>query len=163
MDNRARERTVHGSREQEMHSTEGVHEMYGGEWKPPSNLEAPPARPGYAQKWVRVGSMGKDDATNVARKFREGWKPRTADSVPKSFPVPRITQGTWAGCIMVEGMLLCELPKELRDKRAAYFKRQTDRMTEAIDQELAQAGTAKTPIQKAERSTLVREVPAAED
>jgi hypothetical protein len=70
----------------------------------------PPARAGMDQRWIRTELGGKFDPTNWARKQREGWKARPADSVPKDFPVPRIDQGKLAGCIGIEGMILCERP-----------------------------------------------------
>ena len=161
--NRARARSVHETREQEMRESEPVWDQYEGDWKPPSNLDAPPARPGFVQRWIRVGSQGKDDSTNTARRFREGWRPRRADTVAKDFPVPRVNQGTWSGCIMVEGMLLCELPRAMADKRRKFFAAKNRQMSEAIDRELAAAGTSKVPVIKGEKSTLVREVVADED
>jgi len=44
-------------------------------WMPPQLLPDPKPEPGYAFRWIRVSSMGKDDATNISGKFREGWEP----------------------------------------------------------------------------------------
>ncbi len=41
-------------------------------WMPPQLLPDPKPEPGYAFRWIRVSSMGKDDATNISGKFREG-------------------------------------------------------------------------------------------
>src|SRR3990167_1280939 len=115
--------TTHESREQNLRVNEDVHEEEDNPWIRPASLEAPPARPGMRQRWVRVGTMGKDDPVNSMRKFREGWKPRPVESVPKNFYYPKIASGAHAGFIGVEGMLLCEMPEKRGLQRDAFFRK----------------------------------------
>lgn len=88
------------------------------------------------QRWVRVSMHGVDDVSNYAKQQREGWKPRRADSVPASFQVPRITEGQFAGCIGVHGVILCEMPEERVKQRTAYYREQIRAQTQAVEHDL---------------------------
>ena len=90
-------------------------------WSPPSMLEAPPARDGMRQRWVSTQILGQDIPHHTMKRFREGWSPRPADTIPKDFPVPTIAQGQWAGHIGIEGMILCEMPETKVASRRKYF------------------------------------------
>ena len=90
-------------------------------WSPPSMLEAPPAREGMRQRWVSTQILGQDIPHHTMKRFREGWSPRPADTIPKDFPVPTIAQGQWAGHIGIEGMILCEMPETKVASRRKYF------------------------------------------
>ena len=151
------------SRETELREAEVVHETEIDDWKRGSSLEMPPARPGMDQRWIRVAMNGRDDATNWARKQREGWKAREAATVAKSFPVPRIDQGKFSGFIGIEGMILCERPLRISEQRNKHFRNQTERKTAAINADLervnqANANPAFGPIRMATRTTPAREV-----
>lgn len=128
----------------------------------PTSLEAPKPRPGFKQRWIRVGLSHNEDAKNLTRKMREGWRARPSDSVPKNFHVPRITSGKFAGTIMVEGMLLCEMPQKLANKRAAAIAAETNAKTQAVNDNLMRvnqgSGGGFGPIKKGEKSQLVKEV-----
>ena len=132
-------------------------------WVQGGSLEAPKARPGYTQRWLRVAVKGKDDAINISKKFREGWKPRPADTVPLHYQTAKIEHGRFAGFIGVEGMILCEMPIARAKARKAYIRDQTDKKTKAIDAELERANKANRgpgfgEIQKSARTIPVREV-----
>jgi len=133
----------------------------------PSSLAAPAARTGMKQRWVHVGVDGRWDDKNWARKQREGWSPRASSTVPKNFQVPRIEHGRFAGCIGVEGMVLCEMTLGQAKKRRDYYADQTKRRTTAVDDDIRRvnrvAGAGFGPIKKAERSTVVREVASGKD
>ena len=83
--------------------------------------------------------MGKDDPVNSMRKFREGWKPRPVETVPKSFNFPKIGSGAHAGFIGVEGMLLCEMSEARGKKRDAYFAEKNRSRTDAVNRQLVGA------------------------
>ncbi len=143
---------VHESRAYETWDDVDVHSIEDKPWVRPTSLEAPPARKGFVQRWIRVGSMGQDDPTNTARKFREGWKPRPASSIPASWHSPTIAHGKWAGCIGVEGMLLCEMPEKLVKKRNDHYRQKTDLTTSSIESELQKHSRAETPITQNRKS-----------
>ena len=144
---------VHETRAYETWDDVNIHDAEAKPWVRPTSLEAPPPRPGFAQRWVRVGLEGRDDPTNTSRKFREGWKPRPATSVPPSYHSPTISHGKWAGCIGVEGMLLCEMPESLRDKRNKHYADKTRHVTNSIEQELQQHSNRLTPITQERKSS----------
>lgn len=154
--------TVHPTRAYETWDDVDIHAEEDKPWVRPTSLEAPEPRPGFVQRWIRVGVMGTDDPTNTARKFREGWKPRPASSVPASYHAPTIAHGKWAGCIGVEGMLLCEMPKSIRDKRAAHYQGKTDLVTDTIAKELQAQSHKAMPISQ-ERSSETRRVRLQDD
>lgn len=149
---------VHPQRLFESYELEDAHKSDDKPWVRPSSLEAPPARPGFAQRWIRVAFKNEDDPTNSSRRFREGWKPRPADTVPPSYQAPSIAHGKWAGAIGVEGMVLCEMPKPMRDKRTKYFADETRRITDAIEGELQAQSRPGMEITQQRVSKVVREV-----
>lgn len=164
--NLTQERThqpVHETRAYETWTDEAVHAIEDKPWEAPTSLKAPTPRAGFVQRWIRVGMFGNDDATNAARKAREGWRPRMLDTVPAGFTLPSISHGQWAGCIGVEGMILCEMPEQLAVKRRTAIRAKTDNITESLATELQQQSHAAMPITQSRSSKLVREVRAADD
>jgi hypothetical protein len=117
---------VHPSREDETRAP----------WDDANLLEAPPAREGYRQRWVGTSILGDDIPQQVARRMRQGWVPRPADTVSDSFHAPTIGHGQFEGCIGVEGMVLCELPEERALAREEHFQGLTDNQTEFVDRAL---------------------------
>jgi hypothetical protein len=154
---------VHETRAYETWDDVDVHAEEAKPWVRPTSLEAPPARKGFAQRWIRVGSMGQDDPVNTARKFREGWKPRPASSVPASYHTPTIGHGKWAGCIGVEGMLLCEMPETMKAKRDKHYLDKTDRATQTVAEELQRQSRPGMPITQERRSSVERGAKVMDD
>lgn len=102
-------------------------------WSPPSMLEAPPAREGFRQRWVSTQILGKDVPQHTMKRFREGWVPRAAETVPASFPVPTIEHAQFGDVIGVEGMILCELPESKGKARDRYFADKVEKMNSFVD------------------------------
>src|SRR3990172_5639555 len=94
--NRAHGGSVLQTRETESRLAEPVHEEEDEPWQRGASLSMPPAQAGMDQRWIRSAMMGQADNTNWARKIREGWKPRPAETVSDDFPVPRIDDGRFA-------------------------------------------------------------------
>lgn len=126
----------HPSRMQDKVRSEARVESSEGEWTEPSNLDAPPARPGYVQRWVRIGIGNNPDLRNLMRAQREGWLPRKADTIPDDFGVPTISNGKFAGEVVVQDLLLCEMPAERAEQRKAFQRKRIDRQTEAIESDV---------------------------
>lgn len=159
--------SVHASRVEDERAAVEIHDMQDEPWVNPVSLPYVTPRKGMVQRWIRVANRNEADPVNTARKFREGWTPRKVETVPKNVPVPRVDGGKYAGCIGVEGMILCEMPKERNDARNKYFadknKRQMEAVDARLDQESQHQSTAFGPA-KVERSTkVVREVAVAAD
>ena len=154
---------VHETRAYDTYELEDANKVDDKPWVRPTSLDAPPARPGFIQRWIRVSMKGEADATNTSRKFREGWKPRPADTVTSSYQVPTISHGKWAGAIGVEGMLLCEMPKAMADKRRKFNSARTAEITNAIEAELQAQEHPGMPITQTRVSQRVREVRVQKD
>jgi len=69
-------------------------------WARPSDLDAPPAPPGYQHRWIRKETSGVDDSKNVAGKLREGYELVRAEEYP-DFVAPSIQNGIHSGVIGV--------------------------------------------------------------
>ena len=108
-------------------------------WTPPALLDAPEARPGMVQRWVSTTIQGKETPDNVYKRMREGWEPRKSSTV-KDQKFPTINHGQWAGCIGIEGMLLCEMPKDKHQSMKAYYKGRSNDQNEALTGELDSLG-----------------------
>lgn len=141
------------SREDDMHESTPVHGVdYDKPWQPPHNLTAPTPRPGMAQRWIRVALRGDDDSANMAKSMQEGWQPRTMASVPGDFPVPTISNGKFAGCIGVQGLVLCEMPASRLKQRADYYAAQAEKQNEAVKQALFREERAGMPIEHSRKT-----------
>lgn len=154
---------VHPTRAFETWTDDALHNMEDRPWEHAASLAAPEPRPGFAQRWIRVASRGVDDATNTARKFREGWRPRLAETVPGGFQLPTISHGHWAGCIGVEGMILCEMPLKLSRTKAEAIKARNDLINKTLESDLQGKSHSAMPITQERKSTVMREVKAMED
>ena len=130
-------------------------------WEPAAVLEAPPPREGFRQRWISTQIHGQEVPHHVIRRFREGWAPRPADTVPDDFPVPTIQHGTHEGSIGVEGMLLCELPEAKAVARAKYFGKKTGDLNRFVEQSLSKTEKdGGEPIEREFNSTVTRGRPA---
>lgn len=154
---------AHETRAFETWDADDIHKVEATPWVRAASLAAPPPRPGFDQRWVRVANKEEADPTNSARKFREGWRPRLANTVPPKYQPPTISHGRFAGCIGVEGMLLCERPKQLTEKRNAHFRQRTEDITKGVEAELQSQSTSAMPITQERTSKLVREVKIQSD
>ena len=97
--------------------------------------------------------------------MREGWEPRKSETV-KEQHFPTINHGEWVGCIGIEGMLLCEMPKEQHQQMKAYYNEKSDQQNEALTGELDSLGRRTgQPIFQDRKSTSSRgrQVSAMED
>ena len=125
-------------------------------WKPPSLLDAPEARPGYVQRWVATSIQGKDTPDNVYKRMREGWEARKAETV-KSKLFPTINHGQWAGCVGIEGMLLCEMPEERHRSMKEYYSSKNGEQNESIASDLDALGRRNgQPIYQERKSSSSR-------
>jgi len=125
-------------------------------WRPPSLLEAPPARPGYKQRWVATSILGQDNPTNWAKRMREGWQPRDPKTVTGGKSYATIEHGKFAGFIGIEGMVLCEMPEEMVNERNEYYAKMTENLMRSVEQDIHRAESPGNPIQKTFKSEVTR-------
>ena len=125
-------------------------------WKPPSLLDAPEPRQGMVLRWIATSIQGKDTPANVYKRMRAGWEPRPADTV-KDKRYPTINHGEWAGCIGVEGMLLCEMPVEKHRSMKEYYSGKSTEQNESISYDLEALGRRSgLAISQARQTTMSR-------
>lgn len=92
------------------------------EWRRPTALDAPPSRSGMVQRWVRMTQRDGQDTVNWSGKFREGWRPRTPDTLPAQFAhLKGVHQGA-GSLITVGGMVLCEMPEKVLQQKRGYVR-----------------------------------------
>lgn len=73
-------------------------------------LDAPPARPGMTQRWVRVRLRDNSDRKNLDTAIRAGFRPRLADTVPESLS-PSTTELGGFSYVGVDDVVLMERPE----------------------------------------------------
>tara|TARA_R110000868_G_scaffold375_1_gene2854 strand:- start:100 stop:414 length:315 start_codon:yes stop_codon:yes gene_type:complete len=89
--------------------------------------------------------MGQFDPTNTSAKFREGWVPVKVESQPHMhvFADPN---SRFKGNIEIGGLLLCKIPREFMDQRAAFYQKASDAQEKAVDNNFMQANDARMPL-----------------
>jgi hypothetical protein len=122
-------------------------------WMPPQLLPDPTPEEGYAYRWIRISTLGKDDPMNVSGKLREGWEPVKASDHPEV----RLFSGgqnRFPDSIEVGGLLLCKTPVEFVDQRNAYYGQQAESQMQSVDNAYMRENDPRMPLFK-ERSTKV--------
>ena len=115
-------------------------------WVPPSSLDAPPAPDGFRYRWIRAESLGFDDSKNIQGRLRSGYELVRAEEVENSSDYPVLDTGKYKGVIGVGGLLLAKVPDEIANQRAAYIKKRTEGMNEAVDNDLMREQHKSMPI-----------------
>jgi len=121
-------------------------------WQPASALPEPDKQPGYAYRWIRVSSMGQQDAKNVSAKLREGWEPVRIEEQPK-FKFLTDANSQFKDNIEIAGLLLCKIPSEFMDQRKAYYDKATRDNIQAVDSNFMRESDARMPLFNEKRST----------
>ena len=122
-------------------------------WAPPSQLDAPPAPPGFVHRWIRAESVGQMDQKNVSARLREGWEFVRADEYP-DIEWPAIDSGRYNGVIAGGGLMLARIPKETVAEREKYFAQVTQDKDDAIANDPLKDQHPSMPISN-ERSSRV--------
>ena len=122
------------------------------QWMPAELLPEPDKQAGYAYRWIRVSTLNNADPRNLSAKLREGWEPVRIEEQPK-FQLLVDPSSRYKDNIEIGGLLLCKAPEEFVDQRAAYFAKQTQSQTEAVDNNLMRQSDPRMPIFKDRKST----------
>lgn len=122
------------------------------QWTPPELLPEPDKEEGYVYRWVRVSTLNTSDPRNISSKLREGWEPVRIEEQPK-FKLLANQEGRFKDNIEIGGLLLCKSPKELVEQRAAYYAKQTQDQTDAVDNNLMRQSDPRMPIFKEGKSS----------
>jgi hypothetical protein len=123
------------------------------QWMPPQLLPDPNPEPGYAFRWIRISSLGKDDATNISGKLREGWEPVRAIDHPE-IRLFGSSNPKFPDCVEVGGLLLCKTPVEFTQQRDEYYRKQAEAQMASVDNTYMRENDPRMPMFK-ERSSKV--------
>jgi hypothetical protein len=114
-------------------------------WQQASTLPEPDKQAGYTYRWVRVSTLGQNDARNISSAFREGWEPVSINEQPQ-FKFMVDPDSRFKDNIEVAGLLLCKVPDELMEQRRAHFDRLTQAQTESVDNSFMRENDARMPL-----------------
>ena len=123
------------------------------QWMPPQLLPDPNPEPGYAYRWVRISSQGKDDATNISGKLREGWEPVKASDHPE-IRLFGSANGRFPDSIEVGGLLLCKTPVEFTGQRDEYYRKQAEAQMASVDNTYMRESDPRMPMFKERKSSV---------
>ena len=102
-------------------------------WRPPETLPMPDKRPGWEHRYIRISTLGTADPSNISSKFREGYEPVKAEEYPELM-MHAVIDGRYKGGVEVGGLLLCRIPTEFLEQRAAYYAQQNKNQMDSVDQ-----------------------------
>ena len=122
-------------------------------WTQPQGLPTPQPEEGYSFRWVRTALLGQADPTNVSAKLREGWEPVKAESQPQMYAFSD-QNSRFKGNIEIGGLLLCKIPKEFMEQRAAFYRKASADQVQAVDNSFMQQNDARMPLFKDNRSSV---------
>ena len=122
-------------------------------WLPPQLLPDPNPEAGYAFRWIRISTLGKDDATNISGKLREGWEPVKASEHPE---IRLFNSGTnrFPDSIEIGGLLLCKTPVEFTEQRDAYYRQQAEQQMQSVDNNFMRESDARMPLFNERKTTV---------
>lgn len=144
----------HESRVDEMSEYDATHQTETAPWIRPSSLEAPPARKGMTQRWVRKSVRGADDPKNLNRSWREGWRPRPPDSLPHEWRVYADFADKSEGMIVVDDLILMEIDSEILAQRKVATERATEMQIRSVEHDLESAQLRGHPIVKEHKTSV---------
>lgn len=101
-------------------------------WRRPTSLDAPPARAGYAQRWIRMAMRAEKDTINWSNKYREGWQPRDPATLPQEYRYLKGAAEGLGGAIVVGGLVLCEIPERILQAKARYLRDQVAKQDQSV-------------------------------
>lgn len=120
-------------------------------WQPASTLPEPDKEAGYAYRWVRVSTLGQNDARNTSSAFREGWEPVRIEEQPK-FQNITDPDSRFKDNIEIAGLLLCKIPSEFMGQRREHFDKMTQSQNESVDSNFMRENDPRMPLFTERRS-----------
>jgi hypothetical protein len=97
--------------------------------------------------------MGVPDPSNISSKMREGYEPCKAEEYPEMM-MHANTEGRFKGGIEVGGLLLCRIPAEFLEQRAAYYDKQNRAQMESVDNTFMRESDPRMPLFAEKRSKV---------
>ena len=122
-------------------------------WRPPETLPSPDNRPGWTHRWIRLSTNGIEDPGNISSKLREGYEPCKAEDYPEMM-LHATTEGRFKGNIEVGGLMLCRIPSEFLEQRAAYYANMNKNQMESVDHNFLRESDARMPLFSEKKSKV---------
>ena len=144
----------HESRVDEMSEYDATHPLEAAPYIRPSSLDAPPAREGMTQRWVRKSLRGADDPKNLNRNWREGWRPRSPDTLDEEWRIYATFADSNEGMIVVDDLILMEIDSRVLAKRKEAIDLATRRQMESVEHDLESTQIAGHPIVKEHKTSV---------
>ena len=123
------------------------------QWMPPQLLPDPTPEEGYAYRWIRIATQGKDDPTNISGKLREGWEPVKASDHPE-IRLFGSSEGNFPDSVQIGGLMLCKTPVEFTKQRDAHYQQQADAQMQSVDNTYMRESDPRMPMFKERRSEV---------
>jgi hypothetical protein len=122
-------------------------------WRPPETLPSPDNRPGWTHRWIRLSTNGIEDPGNISSKLREGYEPCKAEDYPEMM-LHATTEGRFKGNIEVGGLMLCRIPSEFLEQRAAYYANMNKNQMESVDHNFLRESDSRMPLFSEKKSKV---------
>lgn len=144
----------HESRVDEMSEYDATHVDSPAAYVRPSSLDAPPAREGKTQRWVRQSVRGAADPKNLNRAWREGWRPRPPETLPEDWRVYATFADKTDGMIVVDDLILMEIDSSILKAKREHIRKNTQMQMQSVDHDLEKAQVAGHPIVKEHKTSV---------
>lgn len=144
----------HESRVDETSEYDATHQQEAMPYIRPSSLEAPPAREGMTQRWIRQSIRGAADPKNLNRTWREGWRPRPPDTLPEEWRVYANFADKDNGMIVVDDLILMEIDSEVLARRREATQTATHQQMRSVEHDLESAQVRGHPIVKEHKTSV---------
>jgi hypothetical protein len=122
-------------------------------WRQPELLPEPDKQAGYTYRWIRVSMLNSSDPRNISSKLREGWEPVKSEEQPR-FRLFVDPDSRFKDNIEIGGLLLCKIPTEFMEQRAAYHDEVARKQVESVDNTLMRQSDPRMPLFNERRSTV---------
>jgi len=144
----------HESRVDEMSEYDATHQIEAAGWVRPSSLDAPECQDGMTQRWVRKSLFGADDPKNLNRAWREGWRPRSPDTLSEDWRIYAVFADKTEGMIVVDDLILMEIDSEVLARRKKAIERATAQQISSVEHDLESTQIAGHPIIKDHKTSV---------
>ena len=122
-------------------------------WQPAALLPEVKKEAGWEYRWIRTSMAGQADPTNVHKRMREGWEPVKLSEHPE-LRLYVSSDTRIPDSIEVGGLILCKTPTELVGQRNAYYNRQTESQTQAVDNSFMKENDSRMPLFAEKKSSV---------
>lgn len=144
----------HDSRVDEMSEYDATHQLQAAPYVRPSSLDAPPVQEGMTQRWVRQSLHGVADPKNLNRSWREGWRPRSPDTLTEEWRVYANFADKNDGMIVVDDLILMEIDSDILAERKRAIEQSTRQQMHSVEHDLESTQIAGHPIFQENKSSV---------